>query len=247
MDLRREEQRLSFCRDTVIPIVRETARENIGRTYDVTSKGHGNFVTSIDQKIEGELKRRLAEALPDAVFLAEESGEDAGRKARYKWIIDPIDGTSNFIFGFPYAVSVALQEVKSGRTLLGVVFVPETDTVYYAAWKKGSYRAAGGLTEPLHVKRFQENEGIVIFGMPYDRTKSDKILAIAGEYYRTSSDLKRIGPASLDICRVASGAAKTYVELDLKEWDVAAGILILQEAGGTYEKRDDLMIFSSGK
>ena len=97
----------------------------------------------------------------------------------------------------------------------------------------------------LRVRTFPPDEGIVVFGMPYDRRKTGKILNIVQKYYAIASDMKRIGPSSLDICLVASGKAKMYLELDLNLWDISAGILILTEAGGTYVQKGDLYIFGN--
>lgn len=245
MNLLDDEIRYAFCKDRVIPAVRAAAAEQTGQVSRVEKKGHGNFVTDADQRIERELKRRLGELLPDSDFLAEESGHEAKDNPTYRWIIDPIDGTTNFLYGFPYAVSVALEHIPTGGTLVGVVLVPQEDAVYYAVKGRGSYRIAAGREERIRTKPCADDEGIILFGLPYDRSKTEKIFSIAKTYYASCSDLKRIGPASLDICKVACGVAKLYFELDLHEWDIAAGVLILQEAGGAYQQKDDLMIFSA--
>ena len=245
MNLLDDEIRYAFCKDCVIPAVRAAAAEQTGKACRVEKKGHGNFVTDADQRIEGELKRRLGELLPGSDFLAEESGLETKDNPVYRWIIDPIDGTTNFLYGLPYTVSVALEHVPTGGILIGVVLAPQEDAVYYAVKGRGSWRITAGREEQIHTKPCSGDEGIILFGLPYDRSKTERIFSIAKEYFAACSDLKRIGPASLDICRVACGIAKLYFELDLHEWDVAAGILILQEAGGVYQKKDDLMIFSA--
>ena len=108
-----------------------------------------------------------------------------------------------------------------------------------------SYILEKGMVTQLRVRTFPPDEGIVVFGMPYDRSKTGKILDIVQKYYAIASDMKRIGPSSLDICLVASGKAKMYLELDLNLWDISAGILILTEAGGTYVQKGDLYIFGN--
>ena len=245
MNMKNAEDRLLFCRETLIPMVKEIAHESITNSFAIEKKGHGNYVTDIDIVIETRLKNKLGQILPKAGFLAEESREHEKSEYEYRWIIDPIDGTSNFIYGYPYAISVALEYVPLGEPVIGVVYDPRNDIAYYASKDNGSYVLKGGETKLLEVKSFEDGEGVAIFGMPYDRKKTKKILDIAGKYYDSCSDLKRIGPASLDICMVASGHAKLYFELDLEKWDVAAGMLILIEAGGRFSKEDDLMIFSS--
>ena len=126
-----------------------------------------------------------------------------------------------------------------------MVYNPKDDIWYYACKGKGSYILEKGVVTQLQVRKFPPDEGIVVFGMPYDRRKTGKILDIVQKYYAIASDMKRIGPSSLDICLVASGKAKMYLELDLNLWDISAGILILTEAGGTYVQKGDLYIFGN--
>lgn len=236
---------LKFCEETLIPAITETAQAHIGKEYSVEKKGHGNFVTDTDKKIEADMKRVLGQILPDAGFLAEEGTVSEGGQSGYRWIVDPIDGTTNYIYGFPYAVSVALEYIPDEEAVAGVVYVPSDGTVYYAVRGMGSYMIKDGRKQRLHVGTFEKNEGVAIFGLPYDRSKAKSLFGTAAKYYEDCSDLKRIGPSSLDICRVASGRAKIYFEPDLQKWDVAAGLLILTEAGGHYRKDGDLLIFSA--
>lgn len=190
---------LRFCEEKLIPLIRRIAARYMGVPFQIEKKGHGNFVTSVDREMENELKIQLHRLIPDAGFIAEESGK--ALKARLNWVIDPIDGTTNFIYGLPYAVSVALIVQEIRQVVIGVVYNPKTD----------------------------------------------KILNAAKRVYKFSSDLKRIGPSSLDICMVAEGKAKLYFELDLNIWDICAGILILTEAGGDFIQEDDLFLFGTRK
>lgn len=228
-----------------IPVVKQTAEAYIQEraAHDtMQKKGQGNFVTPVDLLVDTELRKRLADLLPDAGFITEET-ENREEKKEYTWIIDPIDGTTNMLHGLPYTVSVALSGPQ------GVEFgaVAENDTLYYAVYDGGSYRKKDGETTRIHVGTFPEKEGLTFFGMPYDRNRTHTVLALAEQYHMVSSDLKRIGPASLDICRVAEGTAKVYFEADLKVWDMAAGILILQEAGGYTEEQNGIWFFSADK
>lgn len=239
------EDDLKYCEETLIPAITETAQAHIGEEYSIEKKGRSNFVTDTDKKIEADLRRVLGQILPDAGFLAEEGTVIEGEHSGYRWIVDPIDGTTNYIYGFTYAVSVALEYVPDEEAVVGVVYVPSDGTVYYAVRGMGSYMMKDGKKQRLHVGKYEKNEGVAIFGLPYDRSKAKSLFEIAAEYYEDCSDLKRIGPSSLDICRVASGHAKIYFEPDLQKWDVAAGLLILTEAGGHYRKDGDFMIFSA--
>lgn len=231
--------------EQVLEIVMEVSNIAFEEDITVSTKGQGNFVSSADLKIEQELKKSLRKISPDIGFITEE--EKSEERNEYNWIIDPIDGTTNYLNGFPFAISLALEDRVNESIVLGIVYNPVEKTLYYATKGKGSYKIDRlGRKTRIHVGEFNENEGISIFGMPYNRSKSEKILKLAEGYYKISSDLKRIGPSSLDICRVASGQAKLYFELDLNIWDIAAGLLILEEAGGSYKKLDDLYIFCAG-
>lgn len=211
------------------------------KEYDIMEKSQGNYLTSLDIEIESLLINALKNILPDAGIISEESPAII---KDWNWIVDPIDGTGNFINGYPFTVSVALANEKK-ETEIGVVYCHSTDELFYAASGHGAFLRKNGHTTRIHVKKFAEKEGIIIFGMPYDRTKTHKIFSIAEEMYHNASDMKRIGPASLDICRVAEGKAKMYFELDLNIWDYAAGETILKEAGGHIEITDDLRLFKA--
>lgn len=234
---------LSFCEKKLIPLIKNMVDKHVKVPFQIDKKAHGNFVTSVDREIENELKIQLHCLIPEAGFIAEES--DQNSKTGLNWIIDPIDGTTNFIYGLQYAVSVALADEKMNQAIIGVVYSPKTDTMYYACRGQGSYVLKNGITKRLSVGKFSDEEGLSIFGMPYNREKVDKIFDVAKKVYRHSSDLKRIGPSSLDICMVAEGKAKLYFELDLNIWDICAGILILKEAGGDFMQKDDLCLFGT--
>lgn len=236
---------LRFCEEKLIPLIRNIAGRYVEVPFQVEKKDHGNFVTSIDRKMENELKIQLHRLIPDAGFIAEESGQAS--KTGLNWVIDPIDGTTNFIYGLSYAVSVALTVRELSQVVIGVVYSPKTDTLYYACNGQGSYVVNNGITKRLSVGKFSDEGGVAIFGMPYDREKTEKIFNVAKKVYQFSSDLKRIGPSSLDICMVAEGKAKLYFELDLNIWDICAGILILTEAGGDFIQEDDLFLFGTRK
>ena len=211
-----------------------------GKEMQVSSKSQGNFVTSVDYSMEQYFMEALHKLLPEAGFISEES-DPLYRKVN--WVIDPIDGTGNMITGFPFSMSLALVD-SDGNALLGAVLDVAKNIIFYATPGGGAFsQAYGKVPEKMQVKRHSENEGLCIFGMPYNRKKAHQILSIAETLYTISSDLKRIGPSSLDICAVAEGRAKIYAELDLNQWDYCAGELILKEAGGAIGRYRDLMVF----
>lgn len=229
--------------EKVMRIVKRVYNNCANKSISIDIKGKSNFVTNVDKEIERELIRELTKLLPNAGVICEETGEH--NLSDYNWVIDPIDGTTNFIFGYSYSVSVALVKGKNHEGVLGVVYCPVENEFYYGIKGCGSYEKKNGIVKKLHKKSKIRDEGILLFGMPYDHKKSKKILNLIYSELENFSDIKRIGPASVDICRVAKGIAKKYMEYDLKLWDIAAGLIILKEAGGSYKKQKDLLIFTN--
>lgn len=229
-----------ILRNTLDILWKSGAMIKPGEEILASSKSQGNFVTSVDYSMEQYLMEALHKILPEAGFISEES-DPLCREVN--WVIDPIDGTGNMINGFPFSISLALVD-STGNTLLGAVLDVIRNVIFYAMPGVGAFsQAYGKVPEKMQVKRHSEIEGICIFGMPYNRKKAHQILAIAETLYTISSDLKRIGPSSLDICAVAEGKAKIYTELDLNLWDYCAGELILKESGGAIGRYRDLMVF----
>lgn len=209
----------------------------------IHEKLYRNYVTSSDLAVEKFLIRRLTDIFPGAGFISEESEPNI---KEYNWIIDPIDGTNNYIYGFPYSISVALTK-GSKETLIGAVCDCQNRKMFYAISGRGTFSQIRG-ENPFRIESsLSKTEGITIFGMPYNRAKANSILRIAEKLFSISSDIKRIGPSSLDICAVAEGKAQVYTEFDLNLWDVQAGKLILEEAGGIVARIDDLFLFCSNK
>ncbi len=165
-------------------------------------------------------------------MLGEEAGQGRdGAGTRLRWLVDPIDGTVNFAHGLPiWAVSIALED--AGRVLAGVVAAPAIGW-WFEASAGGGARDGGG--EPLHVSAIATlAEALLVTGFPYDRaTSPDNNFAEWEHLQRTAGACRRLGAASLDLCMVARGWIDGYWERKLKPWDVAAGALIVAEAGGT--------------
>ncbi len=199
----------------------------------VSEKGKGNYVTKYDLEVEKKLKNNLKSFIPGSTFFGEETGGKLSEN-KYTWVIDPIDGTTNFIHGLPFAISIGL--VRKNEILLGCIYNPITDDFWYAIKGKGAYKNQ----ERLHTSNRSKIFGTVIqFGFPYDINKTEEILKKVLDVKNAgAADIKRIGPACLDICRVASGECDAYFEYDLKAWDIVAAMLILEEAGGSICKID---------
>ena len=198
----------------------------------VTTKQPNDFVTEVDKAAEAAIIETLSEAYPNYGILAEESGETAGkgkRDAEFQWIIDPLDGTTNFIHGLPqYAVSIALA--RNGVVEQAVVFDPNRNELF-----TGSKGAGAFLNERrIRVsKRIKLQDALIGTGFPYRMfDKVDAYLAIFKELTQKTAGLRRPGAASLDLCNVACGRYDGFWEFGLAPWDMAAGALIIAEAGG---------------
>lgn len=199
------------------------------RLYDlkIELKGHNDYVTQTDVEAEAAIIEVLTEAYPSHSIVAEESGSSGA--SDFKWIIDPIDGTLNFIHGFPsYAISIALQ-VK-GRLEQAVIYDPTRDEMYTAS------RGAGAQLNGQRIRvspRTELDSSILGTGFPLrNKNKLPNYLLGFTTLLNKSADIRRTGSAALDLAYVACGRLDGYWEFDLHEWDIAAGALLVQESGG---------------
>ncbi len=200
-------------------------------TLKISNKGHNDFVTEVDQRAEQAIIHTIHKAYPDHAILAEESGQQEGREdgSDFQWIIDPLDGTTNYLHGFPqYAVSIAVKH--KGRLEHGVIYDPLKDELFTAS------RGQGALlnNRRLRVTPRKSLEGALLgTGFPYtDHRNLDLYLGMLGALIRKTAGVRRAGSAALDLAYVAAGRLDGFWELNLKPWDLAAGILMIQEAGG---------------
>jgi len=196
----------------------------------VSQKQSNDFVTEVDQASENAIIETLLTAYPDHGILAEESGSTRGNpKAEAIWIIDPLDGTTNFIHGFPvYCVSIALQ-VK-GRLEQAVVFDPTRNDLFTATRGRGAFMNERRIRVG---KRTRLQECLLSTGFPF-RPEDDfnTYLRLMGDMMQRTAGLRRPGAAALDLAYVASGFSDGFFELGLQPWDMAAGALLITEAGG---------------
>ena len=206
-------------------LVKDADRHNL----NVDSKaGHANFVTDYDKKVQDRLKTGLLKIMPDAHFMGEEgTTQEFSPKGKF-FIVDPIDGTTNFIKDFRAScISVAL--VVDGTAELGAIYNPYLDEMFTATRGQGAF--CNG--KRIHVSSEPLENGLVIFGTsPYNEELSERSFQLAYSYFRKSVDVRRTGSAALDMCSVAAGRAELFFELSLSPWDYAAGALIVEEAGG---------------
>ncbi len=221
--------------NVMVTSVRKAAR-GLNRDFgevenlQVSRKGPADFVTASDRKVEDILLRELEIVRPGYSFLTEETGKIDGRDKTHRWIIDPIDGTTNFIHGIPsFCVSVALE--RNGMLAAGVIYNPVTDELFVAE------RGAGAFLNDRRLRvasRRSLDDAVITCGIPH-QSKGDHpgfIREISRLQARVAG-VRRTGSAALDLAWVAAGRFDGYWERGLQPWDVAAGILMVREAGGT--------------
>ncbi|ADR36351.1 inositol monophosphatase [Oceanithermus profundus DSM 14977] len=191
-----------------------------------TKTGPTDLVTQADREAEAAVKAFLLERYPDHAFLGEEGGQD--HEAAYRWIVDPLDGTVNFAHRFPFfAVSIGL-EVR-GRLELGVVLDSTRDELFWAVRGRGAYLNG----RPLRVSATDRLIGsLLATGFPYDVSKDRENLVYFERALEHGLTVRRPGAAALDLCYVAAGRLDGFWEVKLKPWDVAAAVVIVEEAGG---------------
>lgn len=193
-------------------------------------EGHYNFVTDADVQVQRTLIAELGALLPEACFFAEEQ-ENQRLTDRDTFVIDPIDGTLNFMRGRrASAISIAL--LRGREPVLGLVYDPYHDEMFTALKGRGA-RLNG---DPIHASEMPFERAMVAFGTsPYNSELAQRTLEIAREFLLNAGDLRRVGSAALDLCSVACGRSDVYYELQLSPWDFAAGSLIALEAGARFE------------
>lgn len=205
------------------------------QNLQVSVKGPGDFVSQADLKAEKLLRTELERARPSFGFLMEEGGEVPGTDGQHRWIIDPLDGTTNFLHGIPhFAISVALE--TQGRIVAGVVYNPATDELYTAE------RGSGAFLNDRRLRvsgRRELSDCVVATGVPHlGRGDHGRFLIELRHVMNEVVGVRRSGAASLDLAYVAASRYDIYWEDSLAPWDMAAGILLVREAGGYCTDKD---------
>ena len=201
--------------------------EGFGLQHSIRYKGEVDLVTEVDEQAERVIKEILLGAFPAYGMLAEESDGSSGEEDA-RWIVDPLDGTTNYTHGLPMvAVSVALE--RAGEVVLGVVHDPMRDETFIA--ERGGGASLNG--ERVRVSDTDEPiRALIATGFPYDRALMPEALELFGHFAALTRGMRRLGSTALDLCYVASGRLDGYYERGIWAWDLAAGVLILEEAGG---------------
>ena len=214
---------------------------NLDRVDQLTveSKGRNDFVTQIDRSAEGEIVKIIRKAYPQHAILGEEGGASGSNEVC--WIVDPLDGTTNFLHGLPhFAVSIGIQ--VRGKLEHGVIYAPCTQDLYCATKGSGATlnnrKIRGSTAKEL-------DSALIGTGVPINADLLDAYLPMLKTIAGNSAGIRRAGSAALDLAYVAAGRLDGFFELGLKPWDMAAGIVLVQEAGGTvtelYDSRGDVM------
>jgi myo-inositol-1(or 4)-monophosphatase len=195
----------------------------------VSLKGPANFVSAADKRAEEIIYAELSKARPTFGFLMEERGEVKGSDSSHKFVVDPLDGTTNFLHSIPlFAVSIGL--VKDGIPIAGVIYNPIYDEMYVAEKGQGAYLGQRRLRVAA---RTQLGEAVISCGIPHhERGDHERFRRELAVLQKQVAGLRRTGAAALDMAWVASGRFDGFWERDLAAWDLAAGIIIVQEAGG---------------
>jgi myo-inositol-1(or 4)-monophosphatase len=208
-------------------------KSSVGKVAEISHKGRDNIVTDVDKKAEAMIIKDILAAFPGHSILSEESEPRSGL-APYTWIIDPLDGTTNFAHAFPFfCVSIALE--KSGRVVLGVVYDPIREELFFAEKGRGAYLNG----KKIHVSKVKKLiDSFLATGFSYGIKRKDRNISYFRELLTRTQAIRRAGSAALDLCYVACGRFDGFWEMDLHPWDSAAGMLIVEEAGGKVTRFD---------
>jgi len=205
-------------------------RQNWQQAKEISYKSPIDLVTTIDRQAERRIVDILAQRFPDHSILAEEETAVVRSRSDYRWIVDPLDGTTNFVHSYPqFGVSIALE--RAGEIILGLVYDPLREECFRAARGEGAF-----LNENrIRTSRVEElDKALLATGFPYDRRdRAAFYLAFFKAFLVRSQGIRRNGAASLDLCYLACGRIDGFWELKLRPWDTAAASLIVREAGGT--------------
>lgn len=223
IELQKEVEVLSIAVGAFIRAEQEKISEQ-----KVDTKALNSLVTYVDKEAELRIVKGLKSLLPTAGFIAEEQTETVS-KTEYTWIVDPLDGTTNYIHGIPtFATSIALA--KGEELLLGVVYEVNQDECFSASKGNGAFLNGKQIAVS---KKEKLADTLLATGFPYyDFSRRDAYLKVLNKLFESSRGLRRIGSAAVDLCYTACGRFDGYFEYSLQTWDIAAGALIVQEAGG---------------
>lgn len=200
------------------------------RSSQIKVKGLADFVTQVDIQVQEKVQKELEALYPEIQFMGEEKDNSSIDFSKDVWILDPVDGTTNLIHDFRNS-TLSLALCQGGELTLGIVYHPYSDELFLAQRGKGAWLGE----KQIHVSEIADMEQslISIGTSPYYRELTDENFAIFKEVFAHSADIRRLGSAALELAYVACGRIEAYFEQHLKPWDYAAGLLLIEEAGGT--------------
>jgi len=217
----------------------ELLRQGFGTNFSISSKeGRHNLVTEYDHKAEKLILDFISQNVPNSHFLAEESGFSGKDKGGICWIVDPLDGTVNFAHQIPtFAVSIAAQ--RQGKIISGVIFLPITHELFVAEIGKGAFLNG----QEIRVSQVRSlEESILATGFPYDLAKNPfHCIDHFTDILKVGIPIRRMGAAAIDLAYTAAGRFEGFFEVELAPWDVAAGKLLVEEAGGKVTSWDNTL------
>ena len=223
--------------DPILSTAREAARvggeillKDFGKLSpdQIDLKGKGDYVTDLDRRSEKAIIQKIKENFSDHLIHAEESGKEE-KRSEYRWLLDPLDGTANYVHGIPlYGVSIAV--LKGERIITGVVFDPSRDEMFWAREGKGAYLNGKAIHVSLKKK---PGDAMLATGFPWrSKNNLDAYLDSFRKLFVEYSGIRRMGAASIDLAYTACGRIDGFWEMKLGPWDIAAGLLLIREAGG---------------
>jgi myo-inositol-1(or 4)-monophosphatase len=218
---------LEFAKDTALK-AGALLKDGLSRPREIRYKGAIDLVTEMDVASEKLILEAIRANYPDHAILAEESGRSDQPDSRYRWVVDPLDGTTNYAHGLPvFCVSIGLE--VDGEPTLGAIYAPMLDELYWAEVGQGAYLNG----KKLSVSATTELEkSLLVTGFPYDvRVKSDNLVHFSN-FLLTSQAVRRLGSAAIDLAWVAAGRFDGFWEPRLGAWDMCAGAVLVREAGG---------------
>jgi myo-inositol-1(or 4)-monophosphatase len=197
----------------------------------VELKGPGDFVSIADREVEQLIRRELAAAFPHDLFLGEETATQFTGAFDRCWVVDPIDGTHNFLRGIPYW-NVAIAYVEKARAQIGIVFDPSHDELFHTARGSGAWCDDGVGTKRLHAASTSVLDGAFVAFGHHDRSPDFRYLELRQKMMQAGVAMRNFGSAALQLAHVAAGRLDGFVELDLSIWDAIGGLALVEEAGG---------------
>lgn len=220
----------------VINLIRSCKDKILSRgNLSIMGKGAFDIATNVDMEIQNYIQGELKSLYPSISFVGEE--ETTHSISNRYWLLDPIDGTTNFVHDVKISV-ISLALIEYGKPTLGIIYNPYTDDMFYAVKGQGAYKNG----QRIHVNKDDVSHSLITFGTsPYNRQFGDETFDIVKSIFKDVFEVRRLGSAAYDLALVASGTFAGYFELVVAPWDIMAGILLVQEAGGQIYLEDNII------